>query len=94
MPRAWDDPEWSGLRKLWNAAPPGVSRAEVARVWARVRQERNRAALARMRKGDSSAGFRAREFPAYTTSVFVYECAVPATPDLAPKEGWGSPKKV
>lgn len=55
------DQETRGLEALLNALPeherknPG-RRAEVARVWARVRQRRNDAALARMRQGDSLCG--------------------------------------
>jgi hypothetical protein len=50
------DPERIGLQRLLRLAP-GRSYAEVARVWARVRQARNRAALERMERGDSSGGF-------------------------------------
>jgi hypothetical protein len=58
MPRAWDDLEWLGLRRLLLAAPSGVSYATIARTWGRIRQERSRLALAVMEQGDSGAGFR------------------------------------
>jgi hypothetical protein len=80
MPRQWDDPEWSGLRRLLNAAPPGMSYATVARAWAKVRQKRNRLALARMTPGNSMAGMRATTFPWFYSHRFHLGSSTPPGP--------------
>lgn len=49
------DHERTGLRRLLTAAP-NIPYPVVARCWARIRGERNRQALKRMRQGDSLCG--------------------------------------
>lgn len=63
--RDYDDRERAGLRRLLYALPPEERRrrqAEVERTWGRIRQDRNRLALARMTPGNSMAGMR-NHFP-------------------------------